>query len=64
LFLKVLSAFYQACDQRDLEVAKALLDVLRHLVASSVASYGADHRQSEQDLIVAHERLGKLAPRR
>jgi hypothetical protein len=59
----VLRAFYQACDQEDLEVATPLLDVLTHLVSSSGASHKADRRRSEHDLIVANEQVARLARR-
>jgi hypothetical protein len=60
LFGIVLRAFYQACDQPDLEAATALLEVLTHLVSSSDASHRADRRRSEHDLHVAHQLYGRL----
>jgi len=63
LFGTVLRAFYQACDQNDLEAATSLLSVLTHLLSSSDASHCADRRRSEHDLIVARQQAARLERR-
>jgi hypothetical protein len=63
LFDIVLRAFYQACDQSDLEVAMSLLDVLTDLVVSSDTSHRDDRRQSEHDLRIAQGFLMRIAAR-
>jgi hypothetical protein len=53
---EILIAFHHVCDQRDTEVARALLDTLDFMAARAA---GAD-RRATQSLVAAHERLWQL----
>jgi hypothetical protein len=55
---KVLTAFHQACDQSDLEVAEQLLDVLEMMVRRPPPPDGK--RRNMESLVAAHERLWLL----
>ena len=57
---KILIAFHQACDQRDIDVARELLDVLEFMATRKPnLPTGAD-RRSRETLVAAHERLWQL----
>jgi hypothetical protein len=57
---KILIAFHQACDQRDLEVAERLLAVLEMAVAPRLLEPDATDRRGKESLVAAHERLWGL----
>jgi hypothetical protein len=57
---KILLAFHQACDQRDLEVADELLRVLEMIVSRREVKPGQNRRKSIESLVAAHERLWYL----
>ncbi len=57
---KILLAFHQACDQRDLEVAEELLRVLEMMVSRREVTPGQNRRKSIESLVAAHERLWYL----
>jgi hypothetical protein len=57
---KILIAFHQACDQRDLEVAERLLAVAELAVSSRLLPQGAPDRRSVESLVAAYERLWQL----
>lgn len=57
---KILLAFHQACDQRDLEVADELLRVLEMMVSRREVVPGQNRRKSIESLVAAHERLWYL----
>jgi hypothetical protein len=56
---KILIAFHQACDQDDVEVAWALLNLLEFMTTRMVKlPTGEDRRSKDKDsLVAAHERL-------
>ncbi|WP_235961977.1 hypothetical protein [Falsiroseomonas selenitidurans] len=53
---KILLAFHQACDQGELEVARALLAACELAIAHSAAQI-RDRRRHAETLCAAHERL-------
>jgi hypothetical protein len=54
---KLLVAFHHACDQRDVEVARELLDVLGAMaMRTPMTLTGRDFRATES-LVAAHERI-------
>ncbi|MBI0433359.1 hypothetical protein D9598_05900 [Roseomonas sp. KE0001] len=55
---KLWMAFHQACDQKDLEVARDLLHVLERVVFRSPAD--RNFRWNAETLVAAHERLWAL----
>jgi hypothetical protein len=57
---KILIAFHNACDQGDIEVAAALLDVLEFMTKRDFRFSGRSDRRSTESLIAAHERLWQL----
>lgn len=56
---KLLAAFHQACDQRDLEVAEALTPILEQVLARRPPT-GRDRRKNVESLVAAYERLWLL----
>lgn len=60
---KILSAFHQACDQNDLEVAEQLLQVVETMLRRRDTSTDANRRRSLDSLVAAHERLWHLRRR-
>jgi hypothetical protein len=57
---KIFIAFHHACDQHDIEIAGALLDVLEFMaVRRSDFPAGADRRANES-FVAAHERLWQI----
>ena len=56
----ILTAFHQACDQRDLEVAERLLAVAELVIFPRLLSQGAPDRRDQDGLVTAHERLWAL----
>jgi hypothetical protein len=56
---KILTAFHQACDQGDIEVA-VLLDVLEFMVSRTHNLPAGMDRRSKDSLVAAHERLWPL----
>jgi hypothetical protein len=57
---KILTAFHQACDQGDIEVAVRLLDVLEFMVSRTRNLPAGMDRRSKDSLVAAHERLWLL----
>jgi hypothetical protein len=57
---KILIAFHQACDQRDLEVAERLLQVLEMMLARRPLTPAGNKRRNMDALVMAHERLWHL----
>jgi hypothetical protein len=57
---KILIAFHQACDQRDIEVAAQLLDVLEFMINRTQNLPAGRDRRSKDGLVAAHERLWLL----
>jgi hypothetical protein len=55
---KILLAFHAACDQRDHETAKSILEVLEYLMATKCA--GENRDKIADGLVAAHERLWNL----
>jgi hypothetical protein len=55
---RILTAFHQACDGRDFEVAEQLLAVLEMAVARQPT--GPGRRHDTRSLVAAHERLWEL----
>ena len=60
LFNKIMLGFHQACDQNDIEVARALLGVLERVASSTVARPQDDRRRNQQSCVAAHERLWQI----
>jgi hypothetical protein len=56
----ILTAFHQACDQRDLEVAERLLAVLELAVSPRLLPEGVPDRRVQDNLVAAYERLWGL----
>jgi hypothetical protein len=56
----ILTAFHQACDQDDLEVAEQLLTVLATVTAGRLHQPTAPDRRSTEILVAAYERLWNL----
>jgi hypothetical protein len=57
---KILIAFHQACDERDLEVAKQLLKTLEVVVYSQKVPPERNRRKEVESLVGAHHRLWNL----
>jgi hypothetical protein len=57
---KILIAFHQACDQRDLEVAGQLVDVLEFMIKRTSALPTGTDRPARENLVAAHERLWQI----
>jgi hypothetical protein len=56
----ILTAFHQACDQRDLEVAEQLLAVLAMVIVGRRHQPTAPDRHAQESLVAAYERLWDL----
>jgi hypothetical protein len=57
---KILIAFQHACDQGDIKVAGALLDVLEFMSARRPNLPTGGERRAKETLVAAHERLWQL----
>ncbi|APH54145.1 Hypothetical protein GbCGDNIH9_5106 [Granulibacter bethesdensis] len=57
---KILSAFHQACDQNELDVADRLLKVLEMMMSRRASRMDVTRRRSIEALVAAHERLWHL----
>ena len=57
---KILMAFHQACDQRDLEVATWLVYVLEGLFNQQTTEATGNRRRDNDCLVAAYERLWNL----
>ena len=57
---KILIAFHHACDERDLEVAGKLLNVLEFMINRTPNLPTGRERRVGESLIAAHERLWSL----
>ena len=57
---KILIAFHQACDQRDVEVAAALLGVLEAMSTRTPNLPGGRERRTIESFVAAHERLWQI----
>ena len=56
----ILTAFHQACDQRDLDLAEQLLAVLASVIAGPRHQPTAPDRHDKESLVAAYERLWQL----
>jgi hypothetical protein len=54
---KILIAFHHACDQRDIEVAAELLDVLEFMINRAPDPAIGRERRAKESLVATHERL-------
>jgi len=54
---KILTAFHHACDQRDVEVAWELLNVLEAMAKRMPILPDGRDRRAKESLVAAHERL-------
>jgi hypothetical protein len=54
---KILIAFHQACDEREMAVASALLDLLERMAKRSPSVSDRRERHVRDSLVAAHERL-------
>ena len=57
---KILVAFHHACDQRDLDVAEQLLQILEMMLTRRPLTAEGNRRRSMEGLVAAHERLWNL----
>jgi hypothetical protein len=57
---KILTAFHQACDQHDLEVAERLLALLEEIISGRWRQTAAPDRRGKESLVAAHERFWNL----
>jgi hypothetical protein len=57
---KILIAFHQACDERDLEIAAKLLNVLEFMINRTPNLPTRGERRVEDSFVAAHERLWSL----
>ncbi|MCX7684300.1 MAG: hypothetical protein N2Z67_03390 [Acetobacteraceae bacterium] len=57
---KILIAFHQACDQRELEVAEQLLRILDEMLTRRPTTPDVNRRRNIESLVAAHERLWLL----
>ena len=57
---KILIAFHQACDQRELEIADQLLRILEGMLTRRPTAPDANRRRNIESLVAAHERLWLL----
>lgn len=57
---KVLTAFHQACDQSDFEVAARLLSIAEFMLTKQRMNAGDNRRKNLESLVAAHERLWTL----
>jgi hypothetical protein len=56
----ILTAFHQACDQRDLELAEQLLAMLARVIAGRQHQPAAPDQHDKESLVAAYERLWDL----
>jgi len=57
---RILAAVHQACDQNDVEIAKALLRTLEPAGRYAVEHAGDDRRRNQRGLVAAYERCWLL----
>jgi hypothetical protein len=57
---KILIAFHHACDQRDIEVARQLLDVLEFMTKRPASLPDSRDRRAKESLVAAYERLWQI----
>jgi len=57
---KILSAFHQACDEADYQVADHLLRTLEMMLTRQQVDAGTNNRRNMDSLVEAHERLWQL----
>jgi hypothetical protein len=57
---KILIAFHQACDERDIEVAWELLNALQFMTMRRPALPTGAERRVQEGLVAAYERLWHL----
>jgi hypothetical protein len=60
---KILTAFHQACDQSDYEIAQHLLHILETLIDRSTSHSSGNRRRNMETLVAANERLWHLRHR-
>jgi hypothetical protein len=56
----ILSAFHQACDEADYQVADHLLRTLEMMLTRQQVGAGTNNRRNIDSLVEAHERLWQL----
>ncbi len=57
---KIAIAFNHACDERDIEVAERLLNVLENMINHPLGPPILRDRRSKESVVAAHERLWLL----
>ena len=57
---QILSAFHQACDEADYQVADHLLRTLEMMLTRQQVGAGTNDRRNIDSLVEAHERLWQL----
>ena len=57
---KLFTAFHQACDTVDLDVAEQLLEILEKMMSKRHTINGGSRRRNMEDLVAAFERLWHL----
>lgn len=57
---KILIAFHHACDQREMEIAAELLDVLAFMINRTPTLPAGRERRTKESLVAAHERLWQI----
>ena len=58
---KILVAFHHACDSREPDIARQLLDILESLaVWDACSTMNAERRKALDDLVGAHQRLWQI----
>ncbi|WP_158933024.1 hypothetical protein [Acidisphaera sp. S103] len=57
---KILIACHHACDQREIEIAADLLDVLEFMISRRPTLPTGKQRRAKESLVAAHERLWQM----
>ena len=57
---KILIAFHHACDQREIDIANDLLDVLEFMINRIPTLPTGKERRAKESLVAAHERLWQI----
>ena len=56
----IMIAFHAACDLRDFEIAKRLLEIFENAILAASVTPGFDRRRALGVLVAGHERLWHL----
>ena len=56
----ILVAFHHACDQREIEIATNLLDVLEFMINRPLSLQTGMVQRAKENLVAAHERLWEM----